>query len=163
MIRITRPNLAAWVVLAVGVGLVLAALWIEAEAVFVPADASGGASSELWVVGFLLLGVGVLFASMGGWLVTSARRFAKLVARLHEVGVTTTGTVTDNDARELWVNGNLQRRLRYEYTDKTGVKHTGLSDWMSRADALRSKAQTTGVVRYDPDRPDASAWFGSSD
>jgi len=163
MIRITRPNLAAWVVLAVGVGLVLVGLSFEVEAALVPADQSGGSSSGLWVVAVLPLGVGALFVCLGGWLLTSARRYAKLVRRLLAAGVATTGKIIDNDASELWIRGNLQRKLRYEYTDNAGVTHVGLSDWMPRADALRSKPQTTGVVRYDPDRPEASAWFGSSD
>jgi hypothetical protein len=78
------------------------------------------------------------------------------------VGVATSGKVIENDARELRIGGNLQRKLRYEYTDHAGVKHTGLSDWMPRAGALRLKPETIGEVRYDPDQPEASAWFGSS-
>ena len=100
MIRITRPNLAAWVVLAVGVGLVLVGLSFEVEAALVPADQSGGSSSGLWVVAVLPLGVGALFVCLGGWLLTSARRYAKLVRRLLAAGVAT--------SRE----GHRQRRER---------------------------------------------------
>lgn len=160
--RVTGANLAAAVVLVVGLGLVLVGLSFEVEAALVPADQSGGSSSGLWAVALLPLGVGAFFACLGGWLLTSARRQAKLVRRLLAVGVATTGKVIDNDARELRVSGNFQRKVRYEYTDHAGVKHTGLSEWMQRADALRLKPETTGEVRYDPDRPEASAWFGSS-
>jgi len=123
-------------------------------------DRSGGWSAGLWFVPLLVLAVGALFSSLGGWLVTSARRYAKLVSRLGAVGIKTTGTVIDNDARELRIRGNFQRRLRYEYTDNAGTRHRGLSDWMPRAAALRSKPPTRGSVRYDPDDPEVSVWFG---
>jgi hypothetical protein len=148
VIRATRPNFAAALLVAVGVGLILVGLYFE---VVVGAD--------LRLPGLLPLGVGTFFVCLGGWLLVSARRYAQLVRRLAVRSVQTTGTVIDNDARELWVGGNLQRKLRYEYTDHAGIKHTGLSDWMPRSAALRSKPQTTGLVRYDPERPQDSEWI----
>ena len=125
-------------------------------------DQSGGSSAGPLLVGLLALAVGVGFASLGAWLMRSTRRMAALMRRLSAVGVSTTGTVVDNDAREMRIGSRLQRRLRYRYADSTGAEHSGMSDWMPRAQALDWKRDTTGVVRYDPDRPEVSAWFGDN-
>lgn len=127
------------------------------------ADQSGGWSGGALVVALLALTTGVGFATFGTWFLVSSRRRSVLVRRLMAVGVVTSGTVVDNDAAELWIRHNLQRRLRYRYADGAGREQTGLSDWMPRAEALRWGANATGVVRYDPDRPEVSAWFGKGD
>lgn len=124
------------------------------------ADQSGGWSLGPLAVGLLALFTGAAFAAFGARFLITSRRGAALVRRLMGVGVPTTGSVVDNDAAELWIRYNLQRRLRYRYTDAAGHEHTGLSDWMPRTDALRWHPEATGVVRYDPDQPDVSAWFG---
>ena len=124
------------------------------------ADQSGGWSMGPLAVGLLALLTGAGFAIFGVRFLVTGRRRAALVRRLMVVGVRTSGSVVDNDAAELWIRYNLQRRLRYSYVDTAGHEHTGMSDWMPRAEALRWHPKTAGMVRYDPDQPDVSAWFG---
>jgi len=124
------------------------------------ADQSGGWSLGPLAVGLLALLTGAGFATFGARFLITSRRGAALVRRLMAVGVRTTGSDVDNDAAELWIRYNLQRRLRYRYADAAGHEHTGLSGWMPRAEALRWHPEAAGVVRYDPDQPDVSAWFG---
>lgn len=125
-------------------------------------DTAGGSIGAAFVALVALL-AGLLFLGMGLWLLISRRRQAHLLRRMLDQGVSTTGTVIDNDAAELWLRGNLQRRLRYEYTDASGAKQTGLSDWMPRKEALGWDKLATGVVRYDPHKPSVSAWFGKDE
>ncbi len=126
-------------------------------------DGTGGGSGPgvFFVVLFGLAGVACIGFSTR-FLVCDRRRRA-LVQRLTAVGVRTTGTVLDNNAAQLWVRYNLQRRIRYGYADSAGHQHAALSDWMPRASAVALHAKSTGVVRYDPDQPGQSAWFDRED
>ena len=65
--------------------------------------------------------------------------------------------------RSFRIQYGLQRRIRYGYADSAGHQHAALSDWMPRASAVALHAKSTGAVRYDPDRPGVSAWFGEED
>jgi hypothetical protein len=147
------------------VGQPVAVLYVRAlpDVMNTLGDESGGWSAGALVVSLLMLIVGAGFATFGAWFLVSSHHRANLVRRLMAVGVETTGTVVDNDAAELRIRYNLQRRLRYRYTDGSGRQQTGLSDWMPRAEALDWPPGAPGVVRYDPDRPEASTWFGQRD
>jgi hypothetical protein len=153
---------AVWDGLVVGQQVAVSYVRMFPQALNTLGDQSGGSSAGPLLVGLLALVVGFGFASSGAWLLLSTRRMAALMRRLSAVGVSTTGTVVDNDAREMRIGSRLQRRLRYRYADSTGAEHSGMSDWMPRAQALDWKRDTTGVVRYDPDRPEVSAWFGDN-
>ena len=111
----------------------------------------------------IVLGTGLAFSFVGGRLTWTFRRETRLRRGLIARGISTTGTVLDNKAARLWIRGNLQRRLRYSYHDRSGHQWTGLSSYMLRADAVDAKAGSKGIVRYDPDRPGVSAWFGLED
>lgn len=124
------------------------------------ADDPTESATDLLINTVLTLGTGSLFGTVGGRFVLGMFLQRRLVRRLLAVGVRTTGTVVDNDAAELWIRYNLQRRLRYSYSDASGHHWTGLSDWMPRAEAISWHKRTIGIVRYDPDRPSDSAWFG---
>ncbi|MDQ6793727.1 MAG: DUF3592 domain-containing protein [Chloroflexota bacterium] len=127
------------------------------------ADDRTSSTEGILVTGVLASGTGVVFATIGGRWLRSILRDRALVRRLVATGIRTTGTVVDIDAADRRINNRFQRRLRYRYVDGTGHDQTGLSDWMPRSDAAFWKKGETGAVRYDPDRPGDSAWFGRSD
>ena len=151
----------AWNQLEIGGPIAVDYVRLMPAAMNAVATGSAGGLLGVLIVAALALAAGAVFATFGGRFLIGERRQRALVSSLQRDGVRVTGRVIDNDAAELWIRFNLQRRLRYEFTDSTGQRRTGLSDWMPRSSAVAIHRGTEGIVRYDSRDPTRSAWFGA--
>lgn len=107
---------------------------------------------------FMALAGSVFFAIGATFLNNSIRR-ARLEWRLRQRGAATDGVVIELCDRRLRTNGVQQWRLRYEYNDYQGRRHTGTHD-LPLDEALGWKVGDAGAVRYDPGKPADAIWLG---
>jgi hypothetical protein len=107
-------------------------------------------------IGFTTLGT--IFTVLGGVLAGLRIRRWWLVANLERRGTSAQGTLTNLASGNYRVNGVAQWHLFYTFTDQSGQRRDGVSDWMPPQVARRWKKGATGTVRYDPHDPTRSIW-----
>jgi hypothetical protein len=112
-----------------------------------------------WLRRTVMLLSGILLSGIGGFLFAGAVRRARLEWRLSPHGARTEGTVTARFDRNLVVDGVRLWRLQYEFSDDQGVRHENTTD-MPETDAAGWNVGESGVVLYDPARPDEAIWIG---
>lgn len=109
---------------------------------------------------FLLLGGAV--AAIGGALVVRELRLLLWGQRLLRTGVETVANVTGTRPTNVSFNRRPQVRVTYSYRDARGAKHEGASGHLEREEAAAWPKGSRIAIRYDPDRPSASLWFGEA-
>lgn len=84
----------------------------------------------------------------------------RLTHRLWPEGVAIEGTVIRVEPANVTFNNRPLFRLRYEYGDVAGMRHDGTSGLLPWEEAEGWQPGDRGAVRYDPNRPELSAWIG---
>jgi hypothetical protein len=131
------------------------------EVLYLPTRPSSNrlAGPRPWLMKVVFGFVGLVFAVVGAVLVTRAVRDSSLESRLREHGVRANGTVTEIHSLPLRIDDVQQWRLRYEYQDSQGRRHTNTID-MPEDDAQQWKVGDAGRVLYDSAQSNQSVWLG---
>jgi hypothetical protein len=109
---------------------------------------------------YLFLGMGGLFALIGGGMAYFDLRVIVRTLRLVQHGLPTQGTVTRVGPTSTSINRVTQWRLWYSYRDHLGREQQGASHLLSPVEASVWHEGDTGVVRFDRARPNDSVWIG---
>ncbi|MGH2429897.1 MAG: hypothetical protein ACRDGV_13635 [Candidatus Limnocylindria bacterium] len=112
------------------------------------------------IVVYAMVGVGLLALGVGLAITTRQLRRLRLMHRLWREGVAIEGTVVRVEPANVTFNNRPLFRLRYEYGDQAGARHDGTSGLISWEEAEGWQPGDRGAVRYDPRRPELSAWIG---
>ena len=133
------------------------------EVVYLPERPASNrlAGSQPWLAAAFLTLLGSGFFAIGATLLRRSIRQARLEWRLGQHGAATEGVVIEVCDRHLAINGVRQWRLRYEYDDFKGSRHSGTHD-LPEDEALQWATGAVGAVRYDPGRPTDAIWLGRS-
>ena len=123
-----------------------------------PGESEIVGASELpsWVV----LAIAALVLAIGAAVTLIGWRAYRKARRLWAAGTPTTAEVLGVEETNVQINRRQMFRVRYRYTDASGVTHEGASGHMSLADALEAAEGGRGAVLYDPQRPAESIWVG---
>ena len=113
-----------------------------------------------WAEVIIVSIVGGIGVPVGGVLVAVGVRRVLRHRQLLREGIPVEATVIGPEATSYRVNRRYQWVVVYRYTDRLGGEHIGRSDHMPMHRAIAWQPGTTVRVRYDPLRPDESAWVG---
>jgi hypothetical protein len=132
-----------------------------AEVLYLPQRPAANrlAGSREWIGAAVLALFGIVFFPVGATFLHRSIRHARLEWRLKQRGAAANGVVIEVQDRRLAINGVRQWRLRYEYGDFQGGRHTGSHD-LPEEEAVQWKIGDAGAVRYDPGRPSDAIWLG---
>jgi hypothetical protein len=114
-----------------------------------------------WEIAMILTTLGVILGGLGGIFVGLQVHRWRLVTRLERDGASAQGTLTRVASGGTYVNRVRQWRLFYSFTDASGHRREGVSDWISPQEAKRWKKGATGMVRYDARDPRRSIWVAA--
>lgn len=117
---------------------------------------AGRDGSGSWIaaaVGGGIALVGAVLFSIGGRALV--RRW-----RIYRTGTSAPGTVTDVRETNVRVNNRTQWAVHYTYRDHVGQTRTGDSGPLPPGEAQEWQQGDTGLVRFDPERPERSVWVG---
>lgn len=120
------------------------------------------AGSDFFGALMFLLG-GAAFAGIGGVLFFRALAGVRRARRLLRFGVPADARVTEVAPTNVSFNRRQQFRVRYSYVDGHGGAHAGESGYMNFEVANLWAPGDVALIRYDPERPEASHWLGASD
>jgi hypothetical protein len=120
------------------------------------------AGNRPWLMKVMFGLLGLIFAVLGGPILLSSIRHARLEAWLRQHGVGTQGTVTELRERKLKINKVPLWRLHYEYRDYQGHPHVKSIDMLAD-EAEQWKVGNIGKVLYDSKRPTEAVWLGRDD
>ncbi|MGQ0609406.1 MAG: hypothetical protein ACT4OQ_13230 [Chloroflexota bacterium] len=112
------------------------------------------------IVQSFMVGIGLLVLGVGLAICTWQLRRLRLTHRLWREGVAIEGTVVRVEPANVTFNNRPLFRLRYEYGDQAGTRHDGTSGLLSWEDVEGWQPGDRGSIRYDPRRPEQSAWIG---
>ena len=107
-----------------------------------------------------MVGIGLLVLGVGLGICTWQLRRLRLTHRLLRDGVAIEGTVIRVEPANVTFNNRPLFRLRYEYDDQAGARHDGTSGLIAWEEAEGWQPGDRGAIRYDPRRPEQSAWIG---
>lgn len=113
-----------------------------------------------WILVFLPLGLGLVFALLGGIFAVNGLNALQREERLRATGVTTRGTVVEVERTSTRLNGSYLWQVRYSYRDPAGRAYQGVSGYLERAEAQSFRVGEAVFVRYDPAEPSSSIWLG---
>lgn len=119
--------------------------------------ASGGDGA---IVLYSMVGIGLLVLGVGLAICTWQLRRLRLTHQLWRDGVAIEGTVVRVEPANVTFNNRPLFRLRYEYGDQAGARHDGTSGLLAWEDVEGWQPGDRGAIRYDPRRPELSAWIG---
>ncbi|MGH2380069.1 MAG: DUF3592 domain-containing protein [Candidatus Limnocylindria bacterium] len=112
------------------------------------------------VVLYSMAGIGLVVFGVGLAICTWQLRRLRQTHRLWREGVAIEGTVVRVEPANVTFNNRPLFRLRYEYGDQTGARHDGTSGLLAWEDVEGWQPGDRGSIRYDPRRPEQSAWIG---
>ncbi len=115
-----------------------------------------------WMGALILMGVGGIFALIGGGLAFTEVRSILLNIRVSRHGVLTKGTVVRVEPTNTTINRVPQWCVCYRYRDNLNREQDGVSHLMSPEEAQLLKEGDTGTVRFDQQRPSISVWMGKT-
>lgn len=115
-----------------------------------------------WLLKTMFALLGSVFTAIGGTVFVRAVHHARLAWRLRQHGVSTQGTVTELQKRNLKINDVQQWRLHYEYRDFQGHRHAKTMD-VPEEEAQRWKVGDIGRVLYDSAQPTEAVWICRED
>ena len=109
-------------------------------------------------VALVTLAFGVVLAPGAGFLVARQVRRIRTRRRLLREGFATQGTVVEVGESNVQINRRPMWRVRYRYRDLSGRDREGDSSLLSAEEATAWKPGDPVTVRFDPRRPEESAW-----
>jgi hypothetical protein len=111
-----------------------------------------------WSTAIACTSLGAILGGVGGVVAGIRVRRWRLVTRLERDGASTPGTLARVASGSYRINRVPQWQLFYTFTDQSGKRRDGVSDWLSPQAAKRWKTGAAGTVRYDPRDPTRSIW-----
>lgn len=112
------------------------------------------------IILYSTVGFGLLLLGAGLAITTWQLRRLRLTQRLWRDGLADEGTVVRVEPANVTFNKRPLFRLRYEYGDLAGARHDGTSGLLAWEDVEGWQPGDRGAIRYDPRRPEVSAWIG---
>jgi Protein of unknown function (DUF3592) len=113
-----------------------------------------------WFLALIFLGLGGVFAPVGGVLLLKGLRRLRTERRLLQSGLVAEGTVTEVAESNLRINNQHLWVIRYRYQDHLGRPHEGQSGYLNAQEAAAWQIGDTGTVRFDRYHPAHSLWLG---
>ena len=113
-----------------------------------------------WIAALVFMGVGGIFAFIGGGLAFTEIRSMFRIIRVSRHGVLTKGTVVRAEPTNTTINRVPQWCVSYRFCDNLGRELNGVSHFMSPEEGQLWKEGDTGTVRFDEQRPTISVWMG---
>jgi Protein of unknown function (DUF3592) len=115
-----------------------------------------------WFLALIFLGLGSVFAPVGGVVLFKAVRRLRTERRLLRTGLVTEGTVTEVTETNVHFNNRRLWTIRYRYQDHLGKLHEGHSGYLDAEEATAWRMGETGTVRFDRQHPEHSLWIGNA-
>jgi hypothetical protein len=106
--------------------------------------------------------LGGVLASIGAVLLTFGARDVRRKSRLYRHGTPAVATVVAIEETNVRINRQPQWRIRFSYSDRVGQERRGVSGYMSASQAHAWQRGDSGVVHFDPERPEHVLWIGQS-
>jgi len=113
-----------------------------------------------WMLPLVFALLGVVLASIGGWILLKGVSGIARELRLQSEGTIAEATVVEVGPASVTFNGVPQWRIRYHYQDHRGRTHSGASGLMAPDEAQEWKVGDKGTARYDTRAPRKSVWVG---
>jgi hypothetical protein len=111
-------------------------------------------------IALIFLGLGCVFAPIGGGLLLKDLRRLRTERCLLQSGMVTEGTVIEVVETNLRVNNRQHWAIRYRYQDHVGKPREGQSGYLDAEEAASWRIGQTGSVRFDRQHPEHSLWLG---
>jgi hypothetical protein len=105
---------------------------------------------------FILIPVAVFFTLAGATILFVDIRKRMIHAALLDSGLLVNGTITAVEETNLRINGVIQWRVRYRYTDHFGQTQNGKSSYLPPHEAEAWNEGDSVQIRYDPQRTSRS-------
>jgi hypothetical protein len=124
-----------------------------------PATARMRSATPAWVPP-LVATVTAAFAVLGVLIARPGWRRLLVLLRVQRNGVTAQASVTEVAPSGVVVNRVPQWRLKYEFRDRHGERHEGVSDYLRPHEAAQWQAGDRGTVLYHRDSAADNVWLG---
>ncbi len=111
---------------------------------------------------FILIPVALFFTLAGATILFVDVRKRIVHAALLDSGLLVNGTIMAVEETRLRINGIIQWRVRYRYTDHFGHTQNGKSSYLPPHEAADWNEGDSAQIRYDPQRTSRSILLGAS-
>jgi hypothetical protein len=124
-------------------------------------EMSRAAGSDDAATPYVMIGMGSLFALIGGSVLAVTGARISRERRLLRMGLTAQGSVLAIVPTNVSINRVQQLEVRFQYRDHSGCEHQGTSGPLPPHEAHAVEVGDTIDVRFDQSKPEQSIWVRS--